>query len=410
MVKSRPVCACLFGTWLLVGSFSTNASAQFGGTQDIMLEKQRRQQQEITAQGNRAAQPFRPIQRNYQRPQYPANPGSPQNPGYPHRPGHYYRPPIIHNHHYHSFPGYLPYGYPSVGWPPFYHGGPIIYPPNITVVPPGVPLTSEILEGAYSVPLEFYSPFQGVSPLPVFPIEPFDQRLDPGFAARPPLRNNAAPNVMPGAVMGGGAAQAAQPVAQDEITRRVAALKPSTEAGRLRSDELIADGDREFAAQQFRKAAGKYREAIAKAPDYPPGHLRAGHAYIATGDYELAVTYFAMGFELSRNINRPGFSLADIYRGNALAQQQHEEALADAVLRQPDDGGLLFLTGLTLHYGGRPLQARDYFRRAAEMPGRHQPYAAMFVPQPAEAKQPAQQKQEAEPEPPARPKDELQLP
>lgn len=415
MVKSRLVCACLFGTWLLVGSFCSNASAQFGGTQDMMLEKQRRQQQAVTAQGNRRPQPFGPTQR----------PQPPTHPGYPNRPGHYYRPPIIHNHHYHSFPGYLGYGYPYGGWSQFYHGGPIIYPPNITVVPPGVPLTSDILEGAYSVPLEFYSPFRGASPLPVFPIEPFNQPLDPGFAARPPLRNNAAPNVMPNVMpggaqgagaMNGGAAPVAPPVAQDEITRRVAALKPSTETGRLRSDELIADGDREFAAQQFRKAAGKYREAIAKAPDYPPGHLRAGHAYIATGDYELAVTYFAMGFELSRNIKRPGFSLADLYRGNALAQQQHEETLADAVLRQPDDGGLLFLTGLTLHYGGRPLQARDYFRRATEMPGRHQPYAAMFVPQPAEAKQPAEPKQpappkqEAAPELPAEPKDELQLP
>ncbi len=88
-----------------------------------------------------------------------------------------------------------------------------------------------------------------------------------------------------------------------------------------------------------------------------------------------------MGFELARTTERAGFSLAALYRGNRLAQDEHLEALADATLRQPEQGGLLFLTGLMLHYDGKPLQARDYFRRAAEMPGRHRPYAAMFLPE-----------------------------
>ncbi|MGV3485059.1 MAG: tetratricopeptide repeat protein [Planctomycetaceae bacterium] len=332
------------------------AAAQFGGTQDMMLQKQQQQQQQITRGSS----------------------GSHSHSGGSHS-GHSHGPHV--HQYYFNLPRYNPYGYygryPSgYGYNPYgypynsgygyygnpYYSSPFIYPPRVTVVPHGVPLSSEILSGGYGTPTSPYGAWD-----------------NSGVVAPPVVQ---APQPQP---------QAPAPLAprqagpEDEIQRRVVALKPSTEAGRLRSDELIADGDREFTAQQYRKAAAKYREAITKAPDYSPGHLRAGHAYIATGDYELAVTYLAMGLELSRTIERPGFTLTDLYHGNQLAKEQHQEALADAILRQPEDGGLLFLAGVTQHYDGRPLQARDYFRRAAALPGRHQPYAAMFLPQPAEA-------------------------
>jgi hypothetical protein len=343
------------------------ASAQFGGTQDMMLEKLRRQQEQVSRDG--ANQGYRPGPPNSQRPPSQGN-------------GHQ---GSINNNYYFRFPNPQPYGFGygngysyNNGYGNYYgnpyQNGPLLYPPRVTVVPPGVPLNNDILNGVYSTPLyptpyDIYGEYMGYRGNggyafpPVAPAQPAPAMpLAPPQARAQPQRQDAPPG------------------ADDEITRRVAALKPSTEAGRTRSDELIAEGDREFVAQQFRRAAAKYREAIAKAPDYPPGHLRAGHAYIATGDYELAVTYLAMGFELARTIERPDFSITDLYRGNNLAKDQHLEALADAVLRQPGDGGLLFLTGITQHYDGHPLQARDYFRRAAEIPGRHQPYAAMFVP------------------------------
>jgi Tfp pilus assembly protein PilF len=346
------------------------ASAQFGGTQDMMLEKQRRQMQQAIG----SQQP------NQSRP--PVN-----------NPGHSHRPQVNNNIHIQA-PGHF-YPVNPYGFDPYYGGygygvygnhygnpfrpGPIIYPPRVTVVPHGVPLSSDLLNGTYGATLNPYGlPYNQYAAPPVTlpgPLAPAATAVPLVPPARQPFpadmnnhENNANNN------------RNLPPAPQDEIPRRVAALKPSNEAGRLRSDELIADGDREFAAQEYRRAASKYREAIAKAPDYSPGHLRAGHAYIATGDYELAVTYLAMGLELARTVLRPGFSLEQLYKGNQIAKEQHAESLADAILRQPNDGGLLFLAGIVQHYDGRPLQARDYFRRAAEMPGRHQPYAAMFVP------------------------------
>jgi len=291
-------------------------------------------------------------------------------------------------HHHNDYYGYRPsigYGYPygyGTGYG-YYDGfsarGPLIYPPAITVVPHGVPLTAEMLNGTYSTPVMPYGYDFGVGDPPVTIVRP----MVPQAGANAQNAPQNAPQIAP-PPPAPPLPKVGRPAPEDEITRRVAALKPSTDVGRLRSDELMADGDREFANQQYRRAAAKYREAIAKAPDYPPAHLRAGHAYIATGDHDLAITYLAMGFELSRTMERPGFSLEDLYRGNDLAKQQHHEALADAVLRQPNDGGLLFLTGIVQHDDGRPLQARDYFRRAAELPGRHQPYAKMFLPKPAD--------------------------
>ncbi len=355
----------------------------------MMLEKLRRQQEQANSQspsnqgvgnqnrsGGHLGGSHQPSVNNYyiQVPRYPY-------PGY-----------------YNRYPATNPYGYSYGGGYGGYYGdpyssGPIIYPPAVNVVPHGVPLTPQMLNGTYGVPVYPINPY-GVygrvygdfgalpnqAPQPNVAVAPNFGRQPAG--GNPPVMAPVPPQVQ------GDAAQAPMKLPQesDEIRRRVAALKPSTDAGRLRADEILSDGDREFRDQQYRRAAAKYRDAIAKAPDYAASHFRAGHAYIATGDYELAVTYFAMAFELSRTIDRPGFSLADLYRGNELAKDQQLEALADAVLRQPNDGGLLFLTGLTQHYDGHPLQARDYFRRAAAMPGRHQPYAAMFVPKPAEGK------------------------
>lgn len=195
----------------------------------------------------------------------------------------------------------------------------------------------------------------------------------------PPAALNPGANLgaMPPAI----ANRAGGPMWEDlEVARRAAALRASNEAGRMRADQLIADGDREFAAGSYRRAAQKYREAINRAQDYATAYFRAGHAYTANGDFDLAVTYLSLALELARTPDRGGFTLDSLYRGDDAAKVKHLRALDIAAARQPLEGGLAFLTGILLHYNGNQLQARDHFRRAADLPGRHRPYTAMFLP------------------------------
>ena len=84
--------------------------------------------------------------------------------------------------------------------------------------------------------------------------------------------------------------------------------------------------------------------------------------------------------ELAGTNVRHGFSLEELYRGNKFARQQHDAELLDASLREPEDGGLQFLIGFTLHYGGNPLKAREHFRAAAKLAGPQQAYVRHFLP------------------------------
>jgi tetratricopeptide (TPR) repeat protein len=165
-----------------------------------------------------------------------------------------------------------------------------------------------------------------------------------------------------------------------EIRRRADVLKPSTPAGRGRADRLISSGDNAFADQVYARSTARYREAIARAPDYSEPHFRLAHAYVATRQYNLALTSALVALELAGSSRRDGFSLAELYRGNKLSRRNHDAQLLDAALREPEDGGLQFLVGLTLHYGGNPLKAREHFREAARLSGPQQTYARHFLP------------------------------
>lgn len=166
----------------------------------------------------------------------------------------------------------------------------------------------------------------------------------------------------------------------EEILRRVDALKRSTPAGRERADRLISAGDHAFGEQIYARATSRYRDAIARAPDYPEPHFRLAHAYVATRRYNLALTSALMALELAGSSRRDGFSLEEMYRGHKFSRRTHDERLLDAALREPQDGGLQFLIGLTYHYGGNPLKAREHFREAAVLPGPQRAYVRHFLP------------------------------
>ncbi len=191
------------------------------------------------------------------------------------------------------------------------------------------------------------------------------------------------------AVAGGALQPAAFPRAIDaipanpavtEIQRRVDVLKPSTPEGRGRADQLLAQGDAQFSAQRYGLASAKYKDAMAKAADYPKSHFRLAHCDIASGNYDLALTRFLMALELAGSAERVNFSLEQLYQGDKFTKQTHIDRLQDAILREPDDGGLVFLMGLTLHYDQHPLEARVWLNKSQAMPGAHQAYVHYFLP------------------------------
>lgn len=163
------------------------------------------------------------------------------------------------------------------------------------------------------------------------------------------------------------------------IRRKVAELKPSNEEGRRRSDQLIAEADRFFSEQQFPKAAQRYRQALAVAPNYPKALFRAGHYFMATGDYENSLLAYLMALEISKDIHQPGFRLDDLYRGNALDKMAYIDRLAEASLKDPEDAGLVMLVGLTLFYDQQIDRAEEFFRSAAESEGPQSVYASWFL-------------------------------
>lgn len=168
--------------------------------------------------------------------------------------------------------------------------------------------------------------------------------------------------------------------ALQEIRRRVSVLKRSTPQGRERADRLMASGDSAFEKQAYARAIAQYRNAIARAPDYPEPHFRLAHAYVATRRFNLALKSAMTALELSGTAKREGFSLDELYRGNKFARERHDAMLMDAAAREPTDGGLQFLIGFTLHYDRQPLQARKYFDRANLLVGAHQAYLRHFLP------------------------------
>jgi len=243
--------------------------------------------------------------------------------------------------------------------------------------PPGYPYCYPTTRPYFAY--DYFGGWRNWSVATTQPIQPVIV-VQPQIIVMPPAAGGNVPPQPIGALPPMAANRAGPLPPETEIARRVGVLKASTEAGRTRADQLIAEGDREFASGVYRRAAMKYRDAINRAPDYATAYFRAGHAYIANGDYELAVTYFSMALELARTADRAGFSLETLYRGDDAAKQDHLAKLTVAAARQPLEGGLPFLTGITLYYDGNPLKAREHFRRSSDLPGRHRPYTALFLP------------------------------
>lgn len=186
---------------------------------------------------------------------------------------------------------------------------------------------------------------------------------------------NVVPKRADGVAMGDG-----QDVAADDaIARRVAAIEPAGAVERGRADRLIQEGDDLFQRQAYLGAEKKYRSAVKVAGDYVTARYRLAHALLSRGKYDEALQEFLTAIELVDTIARPDFRLDELYGGNQLAVEADFDALSQAALQRPDDGALLMLVGLMLHYDQQPLRARPFFLRAAQLDGPWTRYAEWFV-------------------------------
>ena len=144
-------------------------------------------------------------------------------------------------------------------------------------------------------------------------------------------------------------------------------VRISNAEARDRAWRFINIGDDYFDKQQYRQAYHRYREAAEAAPDVLDAYLRQGQAMLAAGQYEIAATAFKRALKIEPRWPQSKFRLDDIYGGQRISKTAHLEALADAADKEPQDGNLVLLVGLHLHFDGQPERARLFLQRADRM-------------------------------------------
>jgi tetratricopeptide (TPR) repeat protein len=149
---------------------------------------------------------------------------------------------------------------------------------------------------------------------------------------------------------------------------------------RRKAEQLISVGDRLFREQKYQQAIERYKQAAAMAPDMAETYWRRGHAYVATNRYDLAAGTFKRALALNPDVERGGFSLADLYGPASIAKTSHLEALAGEALARGDDPDCYFLLGIFLRYDGQADRAEKFFRCAAELAGADAAHLAGFLP------------------------------
>ncbi|HTN74605.1 MAG TPA: hypothetical protein VL096_05140, partial [Pirellulaceae bacterium] len=137
--------------------------------------------------------------------------------------------------------------------------------------------------------------------------------------------------------------------------------------GRRKADQYIAQGDGYFQKQKFNDALLRYKLAVAASPDYATAYLRHGFSLIACRRYEEATVALKKAFVLEPQIVKSGFHLDQLYADNRMVREGHEEALAQAALDAPSDGGLMFDVGMWLIFSGQAERSVKFFEKAREL-------------------------------------------
>jgi hypothetical protein len=243
---------------------------------------------------------------------------------------------------------YAPYGY----FPPYGNSVTVISllppppPPAVVVVGPPTPQELDLLRDLNLAP-------RPPVDQPAEPPPPGIRRIGPNnrgaILAQPPMPPPPAPAPPPRA--GAVAVPLPNPEHREE--------NPKDEHARL-----VRLGKEAFAAQQYGRAAERFRRALI-ADDQATAHFLLAQAEFTLGKYFEAVDAIHAGLKLDPTWPSSSFRPQDLYApgGDDFAEQM--QRLQNALARHPDDPVLLFLYAYQLWFDGRRNEALPLFQRAA---------------------------------------------
>ena len=136
---------------------------------------------------------------------------------------------------------------------------------------------------------------------------------------------------------------------------------------KARAGRFMEAGDTHFKAQKFREAAERYRTAAQTAPDMPVALLRQGFTFVAMSQYESAAKAFRRALQVRADWADADPFLMQLYGENAVSKAAHLEALAKAVEANEQDGDLMLVLAMELHFDGQRERSVPFFERCAQL-------------------------------------------
>jgi hypothetical protein len=189
-----------------------------------------------------------------------------------------------------------------------------------------------------------------------------------------------------GGAANGGMANALQPRDLAEPAAIPPPDKPVERATNAQANALawrfIGFGDAQFAAEKFADANGRYRKASRAAPQLADTWFRQAFALSAMGRQDQATAAIKRGLRINPKWPQSGFDLQTLF-GNGdlaeLAKNAYLDDLIEAANAAPRDAGLLFMTGVQLHFAGRTKPSEAFLRRAKDLTGMDSEHIGAFL-------------------------------
>ena len=150
------------------------------------------------------------------------------------------------------------------------------------------------------------------------------------------------------------------------IRRAPKDLPPPKPAPVEDSARQVQLGKASFEAEEYGRAAQRFREANRLRPDEPLAYFLLAQSLIAMGKYHEALDAILAGMAKKPDWPAERFRPIDLYGGNVAEYPEHLFRLDEALKKHPGDAVLLFLNGYQVWFAGRREAAVPLFRQARD--------------------------------------------